>query len=62
MKTFKCFVISSDGSSYFSRVSSDQLIFFQKQDDKNFILNQKKEQIAKNSNKISAHYKKKYFK
>jgi hypothetical protein len=64
MKTFKRIVISSDGSCYFSNLGvllSNKPVVFQKQDDKNFIFNQKKEQIVVDSKKFS-HYKKKYLK
>jgi hypothetical protein len=64
MKTFKRILISSDGSCYFSNsgiLLSDKLVIFQKQDDKNFIFNQKKKQVIVDSKKFS-YYKKKYLK
>lgn len=65
MKIFKTIVISSDGSFYFSSniVASltNKLISFQKQDDKNFSLNQKKHKKNIES-KYSSYYKKKYLK
>ena len=64
MKTFKRIVISSNGSCYFYNsgiLLSNKLVVFQKQDDKNFTFNQKKEQIVVDSRKF-AHYKKKYLK
>jgi hypothetical protein len=65
MKVFKTIIISSDGSSYFSSnaevISTNKLVSFQRQDDKNFTLNQKKHK--KNIDfKYSSHYKKKYLK
>ena len=47
MKIFKTIVISSDGSFHFSSniqaSLTNKLIIFQKQDDKNFALNQKQD-------------------
>lgn len=65
MKILKTITVSSDGSFFFS-VSSEtslatKLVIFQKQDDKNFNLNQKKGQISIDSRK-SSYYKKKYLK
>lgn len=65
MKIFKTIVISSDGSFHFSSniqaSLTNKLIIFQKQDDKNFALNQK--QDKKNiESKYSSFYKKKYLK
>ena len=64
MKTFKCLIISSNGSCHFAKskaLSSNKLIVFRKHDDKNFIFNQKKEQIVVDSKRFSS-YKKKYLK
>jgi hypothetical protein len=65
MKTFKIINISSNGSVYFYHNAeaslSSKLIHIQKQDDKNFSLNQKK--IKSNvDSKHSTYYKKKYLK
>jgi len=65
MKVFKTIIISSDGSSHFSSnaevVSTNKFVNFQKQDDKNFVLNQKKHKKSIES-KYSSYYKKKYLK
>lgn len=65
MKAFKNINISSDGSFYFSynlEVSlNNKFVNFQKQDDKNFALNQKKRKKIVES-KYSSYYKKKYLK
>ena len=64
MKTFKRVIISSNGSCYFVNsgvLSSNKLVVFEKQDDKNFTFNQKKEQITVDSKRFS-YYKKKYLK
>lgn len=65
MKNFKNINISSDGSLHFCyRVESalnNKVINFQKQDDKNFALNQKKRKKTVES-KYSSYYKKKYLK
>jgi hypothetical protein len=65
MKVFKTITISSDGSFYFSANTetslTNKLISFQKQDDINFILNQKKRKKNIES-KYSSYYKKKYLK
>lgn len=65
MKVFKTIIISSDGSSYFSPyaevILTNKFVSFQKQDDKNFILNQKKHKKNIES-KYSSYYKKKYLK
>jgi len=65
MKAFKTVIISSDGSLYFSSnieaSLTNKLINFQKQDDKNFVLNQKKRNKNVES-KYSSDYKKKYLK
>jgi hypothetical protein len=66
IKTFKTIIISSDGSLYFSSnieaaLNNNKLITFQKQDDKNFILNQKKDKKNAES-RYSSVYKKKYLK
>lgn len=65
MKNFKNIYISSDGSFYFCyKVESalnNKVINFQKQDDKNFALNQKKRKKTVES-KYSSYYKKKYLK
>ena len=65
MKVFKNIHVSSNGSFYFCHniepSLNNKLIIFQKQDDKNFILNQKK--VRKNiESKQSSYYKKKYLK
>ena len=65
MKTFRTIVVFSDGSLYFSSELetglTNKLVVFQKHDDKNFILNQKK--YKKNvESKYSSFYKKKYLK
>lgn len=63
MKTFKTIIISSDGSFYFSSniepSLSNKLVSFQKHDDKNFVLNQKKRKKNIES-KYSSYYRKKY--
>jgi hypothetical protein len=65
MKLFKIIKVFSDGSYFFSVVGetslTNKLVVFQKQDDKNFNLNQKKGQITLDS-KQSSYYKKKYLK
>ena len=65
MKVFKTITVSSDGSYYFSNLGeislTNNLVVFQKQDDKNFNLNQKKGQNVVDS-KQSFYYKKKYLK
>jgi len=66
MKLFKKVNISSNGSFYFcykveTSASKDKSIFFQKIDDKNFVLNQKKAPSSIDS-KHSLSYKKKYLK
>ena len=65
MKSFKSINISSDGSFYFSYKMETSLnnkfIIFQKQDDKNFVLNQKNQRKTIES-KYSSRYKKKYLK
>lgn len=65
MKSFKTIIISSDGSLYFSSnieaSLTNKLVNFQKQDDKNFVLNQKKHNTNVES-KYSPYYKKKYLK
>lgn len=65
MKFFKTIIISSDGSLYFSSnieaSLTNKLVNFQKQDDKNFALNQKKRNKNVES-KYSPYYKKKYLK
>jgi hypothetical protein len=65
MKVFKTVIISSDGSVQFSSnieaFLTNKLVSFQKQDDKNFILNQKKHKKSVES-KYSSLYKKKYLK
>ena len=67
MRSFKTVVISSDGSFYFSStfnakaISTTKFISFQKEDDKNFILNKKKHKKNIES-KYSPYYKKKYLK
>ncbi len=65
MKNFKTIIISSDGSSYFLSnaeiVSTNKFVSFQKQDDKNFSLNQKKHTKSIEF-KYSSYYKKKYLK
>jgi hypothetical protein len=65
MKIFKSINVSSNGSLYFyhnvETSLNNKLVNFQKQDDKNFNLNQKK--IKKNmESKHSSYYKKKYLK
>ena len=65
MKIFKNINVSSNGSIYFcynvETFLNNKLINFQKQDDKNFVLNQKK--YKKNiDSKYSSNYKKKYLK
>lgn len=63
MKVFKCIIIASDGSLSFSHYSETSLngkfVNFQKQDDKNFFLNQKEHKKNIDS-KQSVYYKKKY--
>lgn len=65
MKIFKYITISSDGSLRFSRNTeaslNNKFISFQKQDDKNFSLNQKERKKTIES-KHSSYYKKKYLK
>ena len=65
MKILKIITVSSDGSLFFSSSSeatlTNKLVIFQKQDDKNFNLNQKKGQVSIDSRK-SSYYKKKYLK
>ena len=65
MKVFKIINIFSDGSVQFSsRIEAaltNKLVSFQKQDDKNFILNQKKRKKSVEF-KYSSIYKKKYLK
>lgn len=65
MKTFRTIVVFSDGSFYFSSELetglTNKLVIFQKHDDKNFILNQKKNKKNMES-KHSSSYKKKYLK
>jgi len=65
MKIFKTVIIFSDGSVQFlSNIEASltkKLLSFQKQDDKNFILNQKKHKKSIES-KYSSLYKKKYLK
>lgn len=65
MKAFKTIIISSDGSLYFSfsieTSLTNKLVSFQKQDDKNFVLNQKNSNKNVES-KYSSRYKKKYLK
>ncbi len=63
MRSFKNISICSDGSFYFSynseAVLNNKLVYFKKQDDKNFASNQKK-QVRIIESKYSSHYKKKY--
>jgi len=65
MKFFKSINISSDGSFYFSYKMETSLnnkfVSFQKQDDKNFVLNQKNQRKTIES-KYSSRYKKRYLK
>ena len=65
MKNFKSINISSNGSLYFCYNMefslNNKLAVFQKQDDKNFSLNQKKAK-SKIESKQSSYYKKKYLK
>lgn len=65
MKIFKNINVSSDGSFYFSydleASLSGKFVNFQKQDDKNFAFNQKKQKKLIES-KYSSYYKKKYLK
>jgi hypothetical protein len=65
MKIFKTVIIFSDGSVQFSSnieaVLTNKLVSFQKQDDRNFVLNQKKHKKSVDS-KYSSLYKKKYLK
>jgi hypothetical protein len=65
MKVFKTVIIFSDGSVQFSSnieaSLTNKLLSFQKQDDKNFVLNQKKHKKSMES-KYSSLYKKKYLK
>lgn len=69
MKSFKTIIISSDGSFRFSLtcnvkvISTTKIKFvsFQKEDDKSFILNQKRHKKSIES-KYSTYYKKKYLK
>ena len=65
MKVFKTITVSSDGSYYFSNLGeislTNNLVVFQKHDDKNFSFNKKKSQSIIDS-KQSSYYKKKYLK
>jgi hypothetical protein len=65
MKIFKIITVFSDGSYSFSSAGetslTNKLIIFQKQDDRNFSLYQKKGQVIIDS-KQSFYYKKKYLK
>lgn len=65
IKTLRNIVISSDGSFYFSSTIelalTNKLIIFRKHDDKNFVLNQKKDRKVIESRR-SSFYKKKYLK
>lgn len=66
MKIVKNINISSNGSLHFyyglkTSLNNNKLISFKKQDDKNFILNQK-EQKKNIESKHSFYYKKKYLK
>jgi hypothetical protein len=65
MKVLKVLTVSSDGSYFFSMAGetslTNKLVFFQKQDDRNSSLNQKKGQVIIDS-KQSSYYKKKYLK
>lgn len=65
MKVFKNINVSSNGSFYFcysvETSLNNRLVSFQKQDDKNFVLNQKKYKKSTES-KHSSYYKKKYLK
>lgn len=65
MKVFKTVIISSDGSLYFSShieaALTNKLVRFQRQDDKNFVLNQKKQRKNIEFN-YSSYYKKRYLK
>lgn len=65
MKIFKVITVFSDGSYCFSSAGetslTNKLVIFQKQDDRNFSFNQKKNQIIIDS-KQSSYYKKKYLK
>jgi hypothetical protein len=65
MKIFKSINVSSNGSLYFyhnvEMSLNNKLVNFQKQDDKNFNLNQKKSKKNMES-KHSSYYKKKYLK
>lgn len=65
MKIFKNINVSSNGSFYFcyniETSLNNKLISFQKQDDKKFVLNQKKYQKSLDS-KYSSSNKKKYLK
>jgi hypothetical protein len=65
MKFFKTVIIFSDGSVQFlsniETALTDKLVSFQKQDDKNFVLNQKKHKKTVES-KYSSFYKRKYLK
>ena len=65
MRTFRTIIVSSDGSFYFSSELetglTNKLVIFQKYDDKNFILNQRKDKKNVES-KYSSPYKKKYLK
>ena len=65
MKNIKNINIASDGSLYFSyRLESalnNKLVNFQKQDEKSFSLNQKKQKRTLDS-KYSSYHKKKIFK
>lgn len=65
MKIFKIITVFSDGSYSFSQAGdtslTNKLVIFQKQDDRNYSLNQKKGQVTIDS-KQSSYYKKKYLK
>lgn len=65
MKIFKSINVSSNGSFYFSynleTPLNNKFVVFQKQDDKNFVLNQKKHKKTIES-KYSSYSKKKYLK
>jgi hypothetical protein len=65
MKTFRTITVFSDGSFYFSSELetglTNKLVVFQRHDDKNFILNQRKDKKNVES-KYSSFYKKKYLK
>lgn len=65
MKIFRTIIVFSDGSLCFSSELetglTNKLVVFQKHDDKNFILNQKKDKKNVES-KYSSSYKRKYLK